>query len=201
LGGSAAAPQLLTVEGVGSIDVSGGLVREVRVTLDQERLRSYGLAVTDVLSALRDQNQDVAAGNLTGPRYEIIGKTTGKFRTVDDIRAVLLPVGAGRRIPLSEVATVADRARQRVYGRLTACRRSHFGSKQPDANTVNVAGRWGQRGAAAPAGSFRRRRVSGDVQSVVLHRERRRRRAPAAILGACCDAAGPLLLGSIRKRW
>ena len=35
-------PQLLTVEGVASVDVSGGLVREIRVTLDQERLRSYG---------------------------------------------------------------------------------------------------------------------------------------------------------------
>lgn len=50
-------PQLLTVEGIASVDVSGGLVREIRVTLDQERLRSYGLAVADVLQALRDANR------------------------------------------------------------------------------------------------------------------------------------------------
>ena len=42
-------PQLLTVQGVASVDVSGGLIREIRVTLDQERLRSYGLTVASVL--------------------------------------------------------------------------------------------------------------------------------------------------------
>jgi len=46
-------PQLLTVEGVAAVDVAGGLVREVRVTLDQERLRSYGLAVSDILNRIR----------------------------------------------------------------------------------------------------------------------------------------------------
>jgi CzcA family heavy metal efflux pump len=197
-------PQLLTVEGVGSIDVSGGLVREVRVTLDQERLRSYGLAVTDVLSALRDQNQDVAAGNLTGPRYEIIGKTTGKFRTVDDIRAVLLPVGAGRRIPLSEVAAVSDTSReQRVYGRLDGVPAVRLSvRKQPDANTVNVAAALAHRLEQLSASRF----IPDDVQYEVLFnqsffienavagvRE-------AAILGALLSMILVLFfLGSLRK--
>jgi len=197
-------PQLLTVEGVGSIDVSGGLVREIRVTLDQERLRSYGLAVTDVLSALRDQNQDVAAGNLTGPAYEIIGKTTGKFGNVDDIRAVLLPLGAGRRIPLADVAAVSDTSReQRVYGRLDgepAVRISV--RKQPDANTVNVAAALGERLEQLAASRF----IPGDVTFQVLFdqsffiknavagvRE-------AAILGALLSMLLVLFfLGSIRK--
>ncbi len=197
-------PQLLTVEGVGSIDVSGGLVREVRVTLDQERLRSYGLAVTDVLNALRDQNQDVAAGNLTGPRYEIIGKTTGKFRTVDDIRAVLLPVGAGRRIPLSEVAAVSDTSReQRVYGRLDGVPAVRISvRKQPDANTVSVAAALAHRLEQLAASRF----IPADVQYQVLFnqsffienavagvRE-------AALLGALLSMILVLFfLGSIRK--
>jgi multidrug efflux pump subunit AcrB len=89
-------PQLLTVEGIASVDVSGGLSREIAVTLDQERLRSYGLAVADILQALRDANLDVAAGTVTSPSFELVGKTEGKFRSVEDIRGVLLPVpGAG----------------------------------------------------------------------------------------------------------
>ena len=44
-------PQLLTVEGTASIDVAGGLVREIHVVLDQERLRSYGLTVSQVIVA------------------------------------------------------------------------------------------------------------------------------------------------------
>ncbi len=197
-------PQLLTVEGVGSIDVSGGLVREVRVTLDQERLRSYGLAVADVLAALRDQNQDVAAGNLTSPGFEIIGKTAGKFRTVEDIRAVLLPVGAGRRVPLSEVATVSDTSReQRVFARLDGVPAVRISvRKQPEANTVTVAAALGKRLEQLAGTGF----VPGDVQYQVLfdqsffiknavHGVRE-----AAILGALLSMILVLFfLGSLRK--
>jgi len=135
-------PQLLTVEGVASIDVAGGLVREIRVTLDQERLRSYGLAVSDILTTLRDENQDVAAGNVLSPQFEIVGKTVGKFRSVEDIRGTLLTLpGSGDRIPLSEIATVSDTSReQRVFARLDGVPAVRIAiRKQPDANTVLVA--------------------------------------------------------------
>lgn len=67
---------------------------------DQERLRSYGLTIADVLTRIRAENQDVAVGNVTSPSFEIVGKTTGKFTSVDDIRRVLLTVpGTAARIP------------------------------------------------------------------------------------------------------
>ncbi|MDD5720040.1 MAG: efflux RND transporter permease subunit [Candidatus Krumholzibacteria bacterium] len=135
-------PQLLTIRGVAAVDVAGGLVREIRVSLDQERLRSYGLTVAEVLSRIRAENQDVAVGNVTSPNFEIVGKTTGKFRTVDDIRNVLLPVsGSQARIPLSEVAAVADtHQEQRLWARLDGVPAVKLSvRKQPDANTVAVA--------------------------------------------------------------
>src|SRR5690606_19448439 len=111
-------PQLLTVEGIASVDVSGGLTREIQVVLDQERLRSYGLTVSQVTESLREANQDVAAGRVSSPTREVVGKTAGKFRTVDDVGAVLLPVGGGH-VPLSEVASVRDTHReQRLWSRL-----------------------------------------------------------------------------------
>ena len=135
-------PQLLTIEGVASVDVSGGLEREIRVALDQERLRSYGLAVAEVLNALRAANQDVAAGSVTSETYEIIGKTSGRFRTVDDVRNVLLTLPGGRQVPLRDVATVSDTNReQRLWARLDGVPAVKLSvRKQPDANTVTVAG-------------------------------------------------------------
>ncbi|HEV2147446.1 MAG TPA: efflux RND transporter permease subunit, partial [Longimicrobiaceae bacterium] len=134
-------PQLLTLEGVASVDVSGGLQREVQVVLDQERLRSYGLTVAQVTSALRAANQNVAAGRVASPTFEVVGKTAGKFRSVGDIRGTLLVLGNGARIPLSEVATVSDTSReQRLYARLNGVPAVRLSvRKQPDANTVAVA--------------------------------------------------------------
>jgi hydrophobe/amphiphile efflux-1 (HAE1) family protein len=135
-------PQLLTIEGVASVDVSGGLVREIRVTLDQERLRSYGLTVSQVIDAIRQANQDVAAGRVAGPTHEIVGVTQGRFRSVEDVQNVLLNVpGRGTRIPLSEVATVHDTHReQRLWARLDGVPAVRMTvRKQPNANTVKVA--------------------------------------------------------------
>ncbi|MDQ4079515.1 MAG: efflux RND transporter permease subunit, partial [Gemmatimonadota bacterium] len=134
-------PQLLTVQGVASVDVSGGLVREVQVVLDQERLRAYGITVAEVIAALRAANQDVAAGRIGSSEHELVGKTEGKFRSVNDIRAVLLEVGGGRRVPLSDVAAISDtHQEQRLWARLDGVPAVKVSiRKQPDANTVEVA--------------------------------------------------------------
>jgi len=134
-------PQLLTIEGVASVDVAGGLIREIQVVLDPERLRSYGLSVSQVIDALRAANQDVAAGRLTSENLELVGKTAGKFRSVDHIRAVLLNLPGGGRIPLTEVAVVRDTSReQRFWARLNGVPAVRMSiRKQPDANTVAVA--------------------------------------------------------------
>jgi hydrophobe/amphiphile efflux-1 (HAE1) family protein len=134
-------PQLLTTEGVASVDVSGGLIREVQVILDQERLRSYGLTVSQIINALGTSNQDVAAGRIASPTREVVGKTAGKFRNVEQIRSLLLVLPNGGRVPLSEVATVQDVHReQRLWARLDGVQAVKLSiRKQPDANTVTVA--------------------------------------------------------------
>ncbi|HEX6693292.1 MAG TPA: efflux RND transporter permease subunit [Longimicrobiales bacterium] len=134
-------PQLLTIEGVASVDVSGGLIREIQVTLDQERLRSYGLTVSQVIDALRTANQDVAAGRITSPTRELVGKTAGKFRTVEDVENVLLTTPGRGRVPLTEVATVRDTHQdQRLWARLDGVPAVKLSiRKQPNANTVAVA--------------------------------------------------------------
>lgn len=198
-------PQLLTVEGVAAVDVSGGLVREIRVTLDQERLRSYGLAVSDVIERIRDENQDVAVGNITSPTFEIVGKTAGKFASVDDIRNVLLTVPGGRaRIPLSEIADVADTHReQRLWSRLDGVSAVKVSvRKQPDANTVAVAEGVGRRIAELRESRF----IPADIHYEVVAdqsffiRNAVRGVTDAAMAGATLAMLVVLLfLGSLRK--
>jgi len=198
-------PQLLTVEGVAAVDVAGGLVREVRVTLDQERLRSYGLAVSDILNRIRAENQDIAVGNVTSPSFEIVGKTEGKFRTVDDIRNVLLTVpGTSERIPLSEVAEVTDtHQEQRLWARLDGVPAVKLSvRKQPDANTVLVAQGIGDRLQQLADSRF----IPGDIHYEIISdqsffiRNSLRGVRNAALIGACLAMLVVLLfLGSLRK--
>jgi hydrophobe/amphiphile efflux-1 (HAE1) family protein len=134
------AKQLLTVEGVAAVDVVGGLDREVQVIVDPERLRSYGLTVSELLTRLREENQDISGGRVQSAARDLLSKTKGKFRSVGDIERVRLPQARGGDVALTDVARVLDTHRDdRVYGRLDGHPAVQVAiSKQPDANTVRV---------------------------------------------------------------
>jgi CzcA family heavy metal efflux pump len=198
-------PQLLTIEGVASIDIAGGLTREIQVTIDQERLRSYGLTVSQVIESIRSANQDVAAGRVSGPTLEIVGKTSGKFRSVDDVRNVLLTVpGRGVRIPLHEIADVRDTNReQRLWARLDGVPAVRLSvRKQPNANTVVVAEQVDQTLQRLAGSQF----IPGDIEFRTTQNQATFIRSSissvrnAALMGAVLAMFVVLLfLGSLRK--
>ena len=135
------APQLQSVPGVSGVLSVGGQERELEVVVDQQRLRAYGLSLADVSAQLAAENQNVSAGNITSSSLDVRARTEGRFRSAEDIAAVLLQIpNSDRRIRLDEVAEVRDGFReQRVFVRLNgeaATQLSVF--KQPDANTVQV---------------------------------------------------------------
>lgn len=135
------APQLQSIPGVSGVLSVGGQERELEVVVDQQRLRAYGLSLADVSAQLAAENQNVSAGNITSSSLDVRARTEGRFRSADDIAAVLLRIpGSDQRIRLDEVAEVRDGFReQRVFVRLNgeaATQLSVF--KQPDANTVQV---------------------------------------------------------------
>jgi hydrophobe/amphiphile efflux-1 (HAE1) family protein len=133
-------PQLLSVPGVAAIEIFGGLVREIQVELDPDRLRGFGLSVSQVINALRNENQDMAAGRISTLDREVVGTTAGKFHTLDDMRNVLLTAPSGARVPLRDVASVRDTSQeQRSWARLNGVPAVRIGiQKQPEANTVEV---------------------------------------------------------------
>lgn len=136
----ALAKQLLTVEGVASVDVAGGLDREIQVVVDPERLRSYGLTVSELLSRIQEENVDISGGRVTSASREVLTKTKGKFRSVADIERIRIPLRSGGEVALTDIARVLDTYRDnRVYVRLNGKPSVQVAvSKQPDANTVAV---------------------------------------------------------------
>ncbi len=135
-------PQLVALHGVSGVEAAGGLQREMEVVVDQHRLRSYGLTMTEVIEALGKENVDIASGWVTSETFDVMATTDGIFESVDDIRAVTLdlPGNNEHRVRLSEIAEVRDGYReQRLHVRMDgrpATQVSVF--KLPQANTVQV---------------------------------------------------------------
>ncbi|MEK9506305.1 efflux RND transporter permease subunit [Gaopeijia maritima] len=197
-------PQLLTIEGVASVDVAGGLTREIEVEFNPTRLQAFGLSVAQVTNALRAENQDVAAGRFQGSSQELVGRTTGKFRSVDDLRSLLLVTNGGQRVPLSQVAEVRDgNAEQRMWARLNGQPAVKLSiRKQPEANTVKVADEIEAKLASLRETNF----IPADVEMRVLNNQASFVRASVNSVRNAAIGGGLLamlvvflFLGSLRK--
>ncbi|MDD5089939.1 MAG: efflux RND transporter permease subunit, partial [Candidatus Wallbacteria bacterium] len=133
--------QLLAVSGVAGTEIAGGLKREIRVHLDQEALEKYQLSLTDVLRRLKEENTELFGGRVTVGRKEIITRTIGEFRSIDEIRDVVLLSSGQSVIKIRDIAQVTDsHEEKRVVARFNAQEcvlLSVF--KQADSNTVAVA--------------------------------------------------------------
>lgn len=100
--------KLQGVKGVGRVDRNGGVKREVSVSLDPQRMMALGITASTVNQSLRGMNADMTGGRGDiGDREQAI-RTLGGSRTIDDLSATEIPIGGGRTVRLSDIATVQD---------------------------------------------------------------------------------------------
>jgi HAE1 family hydrophobic/amphiphilic exporter-1 len=104
------AKKLLAVPGVGQVRRVGGVDREVRIVLDPQRLASQGVTAAEVSKQLKAVNINLPGGKAqVGGREQSI-RTLGGARTVDDLRALQIPLRDGRTLRLADLGAVIDGA-------------------------------------------------------------------------------------------
>ena len=83
-------PQLRNIPGVTEINSIGGFAKEYQVAPNTERLASYGLSLTDIMTALNRNNANVGAGYIERKGEQYLIRAPGQVRSIDDIKDVVL---------------------------------------------------------------------------------------------------------------
>ncbi|MGL6158426.1 MAG: CusA/CzcA family heavy metal efflux RND transporter, partial [Ralstonia mannitolilytica] len=99
-------PQLRNVTGVTEINSIGGYAKEYLVAPSLERLASYGLTLTDLVSALDKNNSNVGAGYIERRGEQYLVRAPGQVKSLDDIRDVIVGTAQGQPIRIRDVADV-----------------------------------------------------------------------------------------------
>jgi len=100
---------LLDIENVGRVELSGIRDREIWVEADPNRLNAYNLALTQVISAIRNQNLNVPGGVIKMGRTEFIVRTIGEISNPEEIKDVIVRWGSGgNHVRVGDVARVID---------------------------------------------------------------------------------------------
>ncbi len=90
---------LARIPGIGQVEVFGGGDYSMRVWLDPGKVAARGLAATDVISAIREQNVQVAAGVVGAPPmpvpvdYQLSINARGRLATEEEFGDIILKTG------------------------------------------------------------------------------------------------------------
>jgi len=130
-------PQLISIDGVADVQLSGSRQRILRVVVDPLRLTSYGLSVTDVANVLRQAAFDVPAGSISSQDQELLVRADASVVTAAQVSAIV--IDGTRRI--GDVANVYFGPKDATsYTRLDG--RSVIGLgviRQAQSNTIEIS--------------------------------------------------------------
>lgn len=99
-------PALERINGVAQVTVNGGVEQQIAVELDATRAAGYGLSTSYVSQFLAGQNLIYPGGSLDNGSKKLTVSTDAKFRTVEDVRNMILSLPTGGAVRLGEVAVV-----------------------------------------------------------------------------------------------
>lgn len=101
------APALERLDGVASVDISGGYENEVAVQVDAARLRGYNLTLTTLAQQLGADNIAIPGGDVTSGSQTLTVRTDGEYQSVEDVENALISLPAGGTVRLNQIANVS----------------------------------------------------------------------------------------------
>ena len=100
-------PALERLDGVASVDISGGYEQEIAVHTDASRLKGYNLTISSIGQQLGADNIAIPGGDLNNGSQTLAVRTDGEYSSIDDVKNALISLPAGGTVRLSQIADVS----------------------------------------------------------------------------------------------
>ncbi len=104
--------RLENVRGVGAVNLVGATKREINIYLDPAALDAYGITPSQVVSAVRSENQDLPVGAIRSLQQERVVQIDARMRNPQDFADLIITRKNGAAIRLGQVARVNDGAQE-----------------------------------------------------------------------------------------
>jgi hydrophobe/amphiphile efflux-1 (HAE1) family protein len=135
-------PRLSQIKGVGSIQLIGGEEREIKVYLEEEKMKLHHISVLQVVDVLQKSNLEIPIGNLKTNRTEFGLRLSGKINQFETLNNLIISqLADGSKIYLKDIAHIKDQIKEdRTLNRLN--QQAALGitiQKQGNANAVEVS--------------------------------------------------------------
>ena len=133
--------ELEPLDGVASVQVSGGLEEEIQINVHEGRLATLRIPVTQVTRRLAQENVNLTGGMLKDGDAEFLVRTLNEFKTVDEMNDIVIGMRDQAPILLNDVAEIRKGHKERnIITHLNGEESVEIAVyKEADKNTVTVA--------------------------------------------------------------
>ncbi len=102
------ADELKKISNIGDVELKGGLKRQVRITLDKQKLQQYNVSPLQIARQIQMTNSQMTSGKFEQPAKDIIVRT-GKFlESGEEVGNIVVGLYGASPVYLRDVATVVD---------------------------------------------------------------------------------------------
>jgi len=132
--------QLQRTEGVGALLLGGLQKRQVRIWLDGDKLRAYGIAPSDIALALGRENVELPGGRIESKTKEFSIKVKGSMKSVSEFDDLIVAYSQGAPVRIRDIGRAEDGMEERrSYAKYNGVPAIGIGiQKQTGTNTVQV---------------------------------------------------------------
>jgi HAE1 family hydrophobic/amphiphilic exporter-1 len=102
------ADRIRAIPGVAIVNVNGALRRELSVLLRAEKLREFGVSVTEVVAAVRAQNATAPVGKVRGTLEDQSIRLVGRIESPAEFEQIVIKRRGNEVVRLGQVASVKD---------------------------------------------------------------------------------------------
>lgn len=134
-------PRLLSTGGVAQVAVLGGDIKEYQILIHPDRMKHYGVSLSEVMAATRGMNQNTSGGVIYQYGNEYIVRGLVSENDVEKLAQSALRTAQGTTVTLADVADVKIGAQQPKLG--VASERGKPAvlltvTKQPNTGTIEL---------------------------------------------------------------
>jgi HAE1 family hydrophobic/amphiphilic exporter-1 len=100
--------RLENVRGVGSVELVGGVKREINIYVKPAEMEALGIGVDQVIAAIANENQELPAGAIRTADAERMVQIKGRIANPQDFKRVIVTYRGGQPVTLGQIANIVD---------------------------------------------------------------------------------------------
>lgn len=112
-------PRLERIKGVGKVEISGGLEKQILIEIDPNKLENYNMDVNNIVNVLRASNINIPGGTIYEGDKEMLIRVMGEIKTLEQVENIVISNQNNEIVRLKDLCNVNLTTKKReTYSRL-----------------------------------------------------------------------------------